>query len=433
VGNPVQSIKVYGVQDRRRFELAKLPWIVRWSMDGRQHSRSWRTRAEADRYRSQLLMAQTAGLVFDPVTAEPVSWQPGSDEVQVHMWARRWLAEQWPEWQPRTRASAIEALARFVPLAVVSRSTAPPQNIRAHLVCTLVPGVDPGEVACERWLDRHSLELRYLDRQVLAAAEQRLVKRADGSPLAASTASRYRKVAHACIRRAVELDILPTDPWPPPPRGRSRRKSAKVDRTVDVKKLPDPPTMAAAIAAISTHQPGSRTYQIMTAVIYYAGLRPSEVVMLRPRAVHCPKSGWGSIDVVEADVSFDEPGEPKTGSRVVPIPPILVRALRAWLDSHDFASTDLMFRTRTGGRPRAPNWARAWHRALGQVGAPRLRVYDCRHAAATTWLGAGVPLGEVAKRLGHSVETLVSTYVGALIGDEALANKRIERALSGAN
>jgi integrase len=58
-----------------------------------------------------------------------------------------------------------------------------------------------------------------------------------------------------------------------------------------------------------------------------------------------------------------------------------------------------------------------------------MRIYDCRHAAATTWLRAGVPLGEVAKRMGHSVETLVSTYVGALDGDETLANERIEAVL----
>ena len=32
--------------------------------------------------------------------------------------------------------------------------------------------------------------------------------------------------------------------------------------------------------------------------------------------------------------------------------------------------------------------------------------------------------------MGHSVETLVSTYVGAVEGDEALANERIEAALA---
>lgn len=58
-----------------------------------------------------------------------------------------------------------------------------------------------------------------------------------------------------------------------------------------------------------------------------------------------------------------------------------------------------------------------------------MRVYDCRHAAATTWIRAGVPIGEVAKRMGHGVETLVSTYIGALTGDETVANERIDAAM----
>jgi hypothetical protein len=45
---------------------------------------------------------------------------------------------------------------------------------------------------------------------------------------------------------------------------------------------------------------------VMTAVAYYAGLRPSEVVMLRARALELPTSGRGRIEVVEADIFFDE-------------------------------------------------------------------------------------------------------------------------------
>jgi hypothetical protein len=41
----------------------------------------------------------------------------------------------------------------------------------------------------------------------------------------------------------------------------------------------------------------------------------------------------------------------------------------------------------------------------------------------------GVPLGEVARRMGHSVDTLVSTYVGVLTGAEDLANRRIDGSL----
>lgn len=89
----------------------------------------------------------------------------------------------------------------------------------------------------------------------------------------------------------------------------------------------------------------------------------------------------------------------------------------------------LLFRTRNNTRPSASNRARAWHRALDFVGQKPLRVYDCRHAAATTWLRAGMPLGETARRLGHSVETLVSTYVGALDDEEQVGNQRIDSIL----
>ena len=153
---------------------------------------------------------------------------------------------------------------------------------------------------------------------------------------------------------------------------------------------------------------------MMTAVAYYAGLRPSEVVMLRVRSLTLPSAGWGEIAVTEADIDYDEPGEPKTGWRRVPIPPVLVRELRQWLTSSRFAREDaLLFgREPTRARHRA-TWGRAWRRGLARAGVAPTRVYDCRHAAATTWLHAGVPLAEVARRLGHSVETLVSTYVGS--------------------
>ena len=38
--------------------------------------------------------------------------------LNVDAEARRWLAEQWDEWQPRTRNSAVEEMSRFLPLLV---------------------------------------------------------------------------------------------------------------------------------------------------------------------------------------------------------------------------------------------------------------------------------------------------------------------------
>lgn len=427
-----QVVDVFGVQDRRSSALVKKPWIVRWRVDGKFKSKSFRTKSEADRYRSSLLTAVHHGEPFDSATGEPSSWTPGAaDQLRLYTWARRWLANQWIEWAPRTRNSAVEAIARLVVTAV---DVAPrdPDAIRRHLHEALRPDGDAGDPVLERWLELHSIELSRLTRLRCVEIEQVLGLGLEGQRLSASTAARYRKVAHACIQSAIDFDLLPSDPWPSRSSSRSQRKAARVRKKIDATTLPDPETMAAAIDAIVTHQPGSRKYRVMTAVAYYAGLRPSEVVMLRPRVLDLPGAGWGRIDVREADVDVDESGEPKTGPRSVPIPPVLVAILREWLDEHpDFATDDLIFRTRSGKRPTQSNWGRAWKRALATVGHPPLRVYDCRHAAATTWLRAGVPLAEVARRLGHSVETLVSTYVGALPDDEAIGNQRIEAALAG--
>ena len=52
------------------------------------------------------------------------------------------------------------------------------------------------------------------------------------------------------------------------------------------------------------------------------------------------------------------------------------------------------------------------------------------HCRSHDLASRGVSLGEAAKRLGHRVETLVTTYVGAIEGDETVANARIEAALT---
>jgi hypothetical protein len=70
---------------------------------------------------------------------------------------------------------------------------------------------------CDRWLGRWGLTLGELNRELLADVERRLAAGDKGQPLAASTAGRYRKVAHTCVKPAVELGRLPADPWPPSP------------------------------------------------------------------------------------------------------------------------------------------------------------------------------------------------------------------------
>jgi hypothetical protein len=237
--------------------------------NGRQFSHSFRIKTEAERHRAALLVAKESGEAFDEATGEPVSWQPlpeQPDEIQAHEWARRWLAEQWSEWAPRTRVSQVEAITRLVPLLTPPNAPPPPETLRAHLVSSLRPGGLGLDDEAEAWLEEWCLQLGQLSRPVLAEVDRRLGLGGDGKALGPATAGRYRKVSKACIRRAVELGILDADPWPPPPRGRSKRKATRIKRAVAIRGLPDPATMARVIDAITSHQPGSRMYRVMTAV-----------------------------------------------------------------------------------------------------------------------------------------------------------------------
>lgn len=235
--NGAQQVDVFGIQDRRKSGKAR-PWIARWRIDGHMVSRSFRTRVEADRFRSVLLQAVTAGEPFDRETGEPVSWSappPEAASLTVFNWTRRWLAEQWPEWQPRTRRSAIEALCRFVPLVIADDGPPPPSTMRSFLRTALEPGDAPDPADPNLlWLTQHGRTLAQLTKANLGPVDVALGLKAKGEPLGARTANRWRTVAHSCIRRAVQLDVLPADPWPPPSKGRAARKVNRRRNAIDV-------------------------------------------------------------------------------------------------------------------------------------------------------------------------------------------------------
>lgn len=180
-----------------------------------------------------------------------------------------------------------------MPLLVLPTAPPPPAGLRRQLALWLRPDGDASDEEALTWLGQWALQLGQLNRSVLANVDQGLGLRDDGEPLSPSTAARFRKVSRACIRRAVDLGVLDTDPWPPASRGRSQRKATRTRRAVAVRALPDPNTMRRAIDAIASHQPASRTYQVMTAAAYYAGLRPSEVVIAPDQGVAPPGKGLG--------------------------------------------------------------------------------------------------------------------------------------------
>lgn len=444
---PSPKVAIYKVRDRRKSRPTSNPFVLDWRVDGRSRTRAFPTRLAAEQFRSELYASLVAHERFDPATGLPVSWHR-PDVASFYEWCREWLAGEWATWSPRTRIAAVEALAYVVPVAVHRAAPAlsgkDAKALRSYLGEVLPPAPKGRPVDAfgdpyqperverfETFLDRWSPRLDELDRRLLADAESRLAVRADGRPRGSSF-SRYVKIARQCLERAVELDLLAANPWPPRSRGHANRKAVRKAAgrgsgpLVDVETLPSVVEFTRLVDSMVSHQPASLQYRVMCETMFYGGLRPSEVVDLRLEDCRFPAEpdGFGEIRVRRAFVGLEEPGDPKTGERRVQIPPVLAASLAGHAERSGIVE-GFLFRTRSGSRPTGSNWDRILHRACAKSGLRPLRPYDLRHACATNWLNAGVSQGDCAARLGHSVETLHRFYVGVLSGDVVANNARI--------
>jgi integrase len=338
-----------------------------------------------------------------------------------------WFWRNRPTWKPSTRSSAIDAATRFLPLFVTARATDPPGTIAAEVRAWLRTPNALGEMPS--WLRKWTVSLADIDSGLCRDVEYDLALDLQGAPLAANSANRYRTVAKSVLNAAADAGLLERNPWPA---RRSKRRVAEVkSSSLDLRSLPSRAQVEQMLNAVVNHQPQSRGYKVLFELMYFAGLRPSEARAARVEKMQLPKSGWGSLTVdtaaqegPDADAG-EEYGGTKTGvARVVPLPPVLVERLREYVGSR---KSGLLVETRGGGPVTISNLDRAFARVRLD---DRWSPYWLRHCCVTTWLEAGVPVGEAARRLGHSVEVLLSTYAGVLMGSEELANARIEAALS---
>jgi integrase len=97
------------------------------------------------------------------------------------------------------------------------------------------------------------------------------------------------------------------------------------------------------------------------------------------------------------------------------------RAGEVWEDH------DLVFATGLG-RPLAPrNVARAFKALCQRAGVPEITLHQGRHTHTTTLIAAGVPIGVVSQRLGHSkVSTTMDIYAHILPSMQEAATAAIE-------
>ncbi|MGH3181648.1 MAG: tyrosine-type recombinase/integrase [Streptosporangiaceae bacterium] len=427
---------------------------VRWAVNGQEHCKSFKNKTLADGFLDNLKDAARDRRPFSPRTGLPAAETTDDEMVTWYEHARSYAEAKWPNLAPVSRRSVAESLVTVTVVLTAKEKGAPEPRVlrRALFAWAFNPATretdPPREIALALgWAARASLPLSALDdpatvRLALGACAKTLT----GKPAAGSTQRRKRSVFYNALGYAVELGRLASNPidriqWTAP------AVAASVDRRVVVS-----PAQAETLltAAGRLGQRGAHL-KAFFACLYYAALRPSEAVMLRESDLYLPAKGWGRIVLAasasRAGTAWTDHGTSRqerglkhradNETRTIPLPPELIRLLRAHIKKYGTTPDGLVFQTTRGGLIQdsaySAVWAEARKAALteAQYRSPLgRRPYDLRHAAVSLWLNSGVPATEVARRAGHGVAVLLKIYAHCIDGQADAANERIADALS---
>lgn len=346
----------------------KNPWRARYrGPDGRERSRSFRTKVEAERWLRNQLSQTDRG-----------SWvDPKAGDISLQEWSTRWFAGL-HDLKPKTVAG-YESLLRSRVLPAFGgwklRSIGP-ANVREWVSRMVDSGISPARI-----------------RQA-------------------------RQVLHATLEQAVVDGLISRNPCDrvKAPTVRPRRQIFLTARDV-----------AVLSEAVETRQNGAGALVLLLA---WSGLRWGEAVALKVSAVNLEKRRVRVVEAasdVGGQLVF---GTPKTHeARSVIVPRFVADRLNAHMAGRDRDA--LVFTAPNGGPLRGSNFRlRVWQPACGAVEMPAgLLVHDLRDTAASLMISAGASIKAVQRALGHASAKMTLDTYGSLFEEdlENLADRLEER------
>jgi integrase len=137
-----------------------------------------------------------------------------------------------------------------------------------------------------------------------------------------------------------------------------------------------------------------------------------------------------------------QPPKTRASRRVIPLPEVVVTALRNHRKRQDddratagarWTDTGFVF-TNRGGEPLSPySLTKHWHDVRTRADVPTLRFHDLRHTAVSLLLALGVPPHVVREIAGHSdIKVTMTVYAHGRLDEKAAALTQLGRAVAGA-
>ncbi|MFD9486966.1 tyrosine-type recombinase/integrase [Streptomyces sp. NPDC059991] len=446
------------------------PWELRWRVGEQAHSRSFKLKSQAEGRQSQLMAALRDRQQFDEETGLPAGELTARTSPSWYEHVTEYVLMKWPQAAAKHRASIAESLAVVTPALVTSKRGAPRSAVlrdalyqwafravrapEGAWVARHVIEEPPTDIrAALEWIAAHSIKLKALeDPTLLRPALEALSLRLDGSKAAENTVRRKRMVLSNVLRYTVEekglltANPLPRVDWTPP----------ESDDEIDFRYVPGPSKARALLGAVRDSGPRGEHLHAFFGCLYYAAMRPGEIVALKESDCTLPPSSpetakeWGELLLGESrpevgggwtddGSSYEKRGlkrRKRGATRSVPIPPVLVHLLREHIARYGTADDGRLFRAARGGRVASTEYCALWERARSAVLSPTEAKsalaavpYSLRHAGVSLWIKSGVDPAEVAARAGHSIAVLYRFYAKILKGGQQHSNDMITRAL----
>lgn len=449
------SVTVQDVEKRRGVRGTIVSYRVTWRVAKRVWRRTFRTLAQAEAYRSDVLTAARRGEPFSIETGLPSSWAAPAASITWFDFSSAYAKMKWPHASPNHRRGIAEALTDASE-ALIKQTAGPTiSEQRAALRWAYstrirddaaVPDQVQGTIA---WLTRNSISMDSLSDRARGAPLMRAVltrygQTQRGKQAAPNTTNRKRMVLHNAMEYAIELGLLNENPmkyvrWARP------RSSLAVDPRVVI----NADQAHRFLAAVEAHSERGRRLKAFFACMYYAAVRPEEASELRRSDVMLPRSAgqWGELVLTGArprsGSRWTNTGEIRESrplkhraegeSRRVPMHPDLAAILAAHLEQFVAEAADApVFVGHYGGPMTDRPYLKVFHEARArafsnaEAASPLMDVpYSLRHAAVSTWLRTTGDAALVARWAGHSVHVLLSTYAKAVHGSEQESLARI--------
>ena len=298
-GDPSYDVRVWSI---RVYKGSRgTTYIVTWLVAGLRHQQTFATRKLAESFRAGLITASRGGGQFSESDGLPVSMRPKQAERTWYAHACAFIDLKWTRASPSHRRGLAEALV-WVTTAMVAESRDAPErdalrralfhwsfNVTARGHRPVEDADVPDEFAEEiAWITRRSLPLRnFASASTVRRAMEAITMKLDRTPAAAPTVARRRAALFSVLEYAVELELLPSN----------QLKQLKLPRpivsqAVDRRVVVNHAQARTLLSAVRSAYPSLEAY---FACLYYAGLRPAELLLLGVNDCVLPTSGWGQL------------------------------------------------------------------------------------------------------------------------------------------